>query len=72
MNKTVKGLLEIDGLLLATKIIVSLLPKAILGLSVPGYFTSSIVLGLLANTYYSFKKENKNEIDENNLFKLED
>lgn len=72
MNKTIKGLLEIDSLLLATKIIVSSLPKALLGLSVPGYFASSIVLGLLTSTYYSFKRENKNEIDENNLFKLED
>lgn len=77
MNKTVKTLLEIDGLLAATKITTLFLPRTLVGLVMPQYFIATLTLGLLASGYYQSKiilnkKKEDKEITENDLFKLED
>ncbi|MDU4327140.1 MAG: hypothetical protein E7I48_17430 [Clostridium celatum] len=77
MNKTVKFLLEADGLLLATKLISGAVSTNFLGILMPQYFVASVTLGLLASGYYQAKtiynkKKEDKEISENDLFKLED
>ena len=78
MNKTVKTLLELNGIMLATKVGVVMLPHNICGLILPQYMLASIVLGIIATGYCRFKsaKNSKTKADkvisESDLFKLED
>lgn len=76
MNKTVKLLLEADGLLLGAKILSPMLPNAILGIALPQYMVAMISIGIISTGYYRFKTERTKikdkEITESDLFKLED
>ena len=78
MNKTVKTLLELNGIMLATKVGVVMLPHNICGLILPQYMLASIALGIIATGYCRFKsaKNSKTKADkvisESDLFKLED
>lgn len=77
MNKTVKTLLELNGMMLLTKAGISILPHAICGIFLPQYMVASISLGLVATGYYKFKAEKykiKKDvvITERDLFELED
>ena len=78
MNKTVKTLLELNGMMLATKVGVVMLPHNICGLILPQYMLASIALGIIASGYCRFKsaKNSKTKTDkiisESDLFKLED
>ena len=77
MNKTVKTLLELNGMMLATKVGVVMLPHNICGLILPQYMLASISLGMVATGYCRFKaaKNSKTKADkiitESDLFKLE-
>ena len=78
MNKTIKTLLELNGMMLATKVGVVMLPHNICGLILPQYMLASIALGMVATGYCRFKsvKNSKTKddkiISESDLFKLED
>ena len=78
MNKTVKTLLELNGIMLATKVGIVMLPHNICGLILPQYMLASIVLGIITTGYCRFKsvKNSKTKADkvitESDLFKLED
>ena len=78
MNKTVKTLLELNGIMLATKAGIIMLPHNICGLILPQYMLASIALGMVATGYCRFKtaKNSKTKADkiitESDLFKLED
>ena len=78
MNKTIKTLLELNGIMLATKVGVVMLPHNICGLILPQYMLASIVLGIITTGYCRFKsvKNSKTKADkvitESDLFKLED
>ena len=78
MNKTIKTLLELNGMMLATKVGVVMLPHNICGLILPRYLLASIVLGMVVTGYCRFKsaKNSKTKADKNisesDLFKLED
>ena len=78
MNKTIKTLLELNGIMLATKVGVVMLPHNICGLILPQYILASIVLGIITTGYCRFKsvKNSKTKTDkiisEIDLFKLED
>ena len=78
MNKTIKTLLELNGMMLATKVGVVMLPHNICGLILPQYMLASITLGIIATGYCRFKsvKNSKSKDDkiitESDLFKLED
>ena len=78
MNKTIKTLLELNGIMLATKVGVVMLPHNICGLILPQYMLASIALGMVATGYCRFKsvKNSKTKTDkiisESDLFKLED
>lgn len=77
MNKTIKTLLELNGMMLATKAGVAMLPRSICGLILPQYMVASIALGIIASGYCRFKsaKNSKSKADkiisESDLFKLE-
>lgn len=76
-GKTIKFLLEADGLLLTTKLISGAVSANFLGLIVPHYFVAAVTLGLLSSGYYQAKaiankKKEDKEITESDLFKLED
>lgn len=77
MNKTIKTLLELNGMMLATKAGVAMLPHSICGLILPQYMVASIALGIIATGYCRFKsaKNSKTKADkiisESDLFKLE-
>lgn len=77
MNKTIKTLLELNGMMLATKAGVAMLPHSICGLILPQYMVTSIALGIIASGYCRFKsaKNSKSKADKNisesDLFKLE-
>ena len=78
MNKTIKTLLELNGMMLATKVGIAILPHNICGLFLPRYMVASIALGIITTGYYRFKairnskpKRDKT-ISEIDLFKLED
>ena len=77
MNKTIKTLLELNGMMLATKAGVAILPHSICGLILPQYMLASIALGMVATGYCRFKatKNSKTKADkiisESDLFKLE-
>ena len=78
MNKTIKTLLELNGMILATKAVILMLPHNICGLILPQYMVASIALGMVATGYCRFKsvKNSKTKADkiirESDLFKLED
>ena len=78
MNKTIKTLLELNGMMLATKIGIVILPHNICGLFLPRYMVASIALGIIATGYYRFKAirnskpKSDKTISEIDLFKLED
>ena len=78
MNKTIKTLLELNGMMLATKAGIIMLPHSICGLILPQYMVASIALGIIASGYCRFKsvKNSKTKADkiisESDLFKLED
>ena len=78
MNKTIKTLLELNGMMLATKVGIVMLPHSICGLILPQYMVASIALGIIASGYCRFKlvKNSKTKADkiisESDLFKLED
>ena len=78
MNKTIKTLLELNGMMLATKVGIVMLPHSICGLILPQYMVASIALGIIASGYCRFKaaKNSKTNADkiisEIDLFKLED
>lgn len=77
MNKTIKFLLEADGLLLATKLISGTVSANFLGILMPQYFVAAVTLGLLSSGYYQAKaivnkKKEDKEIIESDLFTLED
>ena len=78
MNKTVKTLLELNGMMLATKAGIAILPHSICGLILPQYMVASIALGIIASGYCRFKsvKNSKTKDDkiirESDLFKLEE
>ena len=78
MNKTIKTLLELNGMMLATKVGIVMLPHSICGLILPQYMLASIALGIIATGYCRFKsvKNSKTKTDkvisESDLFKLED
>ena len=78
MNKTIKTLLELNGMMLATKAGIIMLPHNICGLILPQYMVASIALGIIASGYFRFKaaKNSKTKADkiitESDLFKLED
>ena len=78
MNKTIKTLLELNGMMLATKAGIVMLPHSICGLILPQYMVASIALGIIASGYCRFKaaKNSKTKVDkiisESELFKLED
>ena len=78
MNKTIKTLLELNGMMLATKAGIIMLPHSICGLILPQYMVASIALGMVATGYCRFKsvKNSKTKADkiisESDLFKLED
>ena len=78
MNKTIKTLLELNGMMLATKAGIVMLPHNICGLILPQYMLASIALGMVATGYCRFKaaKNSKTKddkvISESDLFKLED
>ena len=78
MNKTIKTLLELNGMMLATKVGVVMLPHNICGLILPQYMLASIVLGIITTGYCRFKsvKNSKTKTDkiisESDLFRLED
>lgn len=77
MNKTIKTLLELNGMMLATKAGIAMLPHSICGLILPQYMLASISLGIIATGYCRFKsvKNSKTKDDkiitESDLFKLE-
>lgn len=77
MNKTIKTLLELNGMMLATKAGIIMLPHSICGLILPQYMVASIALGIIASGYCRFKsaKNSKSKADkiisESDLFKLE-
>ena len=77
MNKTIKTLLELNGMMLATKAGIIMLPHSICGLILPQYMVASIALGIIASGYCRFKsaKNSKTKADkvisESDLFKLE-
>lgn len=77
MNKTVKTLLELNGMMLATKAGIIMLPHSICGLILPQYMLASIALGIITTGYCRFKsaKNSKSKADkiisESDLFKLE-
>ena len=77
MNKTIKTLLELNGMMLATKVGIVMLPHSICGLILPQYMVASIALGIIASGYCRFKsvKNSKTNADkiitESDLFKLE-
>lgn len=77
MNKTIKTLLELNGMMLATKVGIVMLPHSICGLILPQYMVASIALGIIASGYCRFKaaKNSKSKADkiisESDLFKLE-
>ena len=77
MNKTIKTLLELNGMMLATKAGIVMLPHSICGLILPQYMLASIALGIIASGYCRFKsaKNSKTKADkiisETDLFKLE-
>ena len=77
MNKTIKTLLELNGMMLATKVGIVMLPHSICGLILPQYMVASIALGIIASGYCRFKsvKNSKTKTDkvisESDLFKLE-
>ena len=77
MNKTIKTLLELNGMMLATKAGIIMLPHNICGLILPQYMLASIALGMVATGYCRFKsvKNSKTKADkvisESVLFKLE-
>ena len=78
MNKTIKTLLELNGMMLATKVGIVILPHNICGLFLPRYMVASIALGIIATGYYRFKTIRNSKpksdkiISEIDLFKLED
>ena len=78
MNKTIKTLLEHNGMMLATKAGIIMLPHNICGLILPQYMLAAIALGMVATGYCRFKsvKNSKTNADkiitESDLFKLED
>ena len=78
MNKTIKTLLELKGMMLVTKAGIIMLPHSICGLILPQYMVASIALGMVATGYCRFKsvKNSKTKADkiisESDLFKLED
>ena len=78
MNKTIKTLLELNWMMLATKVGIIMLPHNICGLILPQYMVASIALGIIASGYCRFKaaKNSKTKADkiisESDLFKLED
>ena len=78
MNKTIKTLLELNGMMLATKVGVVMLPHSICGLILPQYMLASIALGIIASGYCRFKSVKNSKIkadkiiNESDLFKLED
>ena len=78
MNKTIKSLLELNGMMLATKAGIVLLPHNICGLILPQYMLASIALGIIASGYCRFKAAKNSKIkadkiiSESDLFKLED
>ena len=78
MNKTIKTLLELNGIMLATKVGVVMLPHNICGLILPQYMLASIALGIIASGYCRFKAAKNSKIkadkiiSESDLFKLED
>ena len=78
MNKTIKTLLELNGMMLVTKVGAVMLPHSICGLILPQYMVASIALGIIASGYCRFKsvKNSKTKADkiisESDLFKLED
>ena len=78
MNKTIKTLLELNGMMLATKAGIAILPHNICGLFLPQYMVASIALGIIATGYYRFKAIRNSQpksdktISEIDLFKLED
>ena len=78
MNKTIKTLLELNGMMLATKVGIAILPHNICGLLLPQYMVAAISLGIVVTGYYRFKaiKNTKTKddkvISELDLFKLED
>ena len=55
MNKTIKTLLELNGMMLATKVGIIMLPHNICGLILPQYMLASIALGMVATGYCRFK-----------------
>lgn len=77
MNKTIKTLLELNGMMLATKAGIIILPHSICGLILPQYMVASIALGIITIGYCRFKsvKNSKTKADKNisesDLFKLE-
>ena len=77
MNKTIKTLLELNGMMLATKAGIIMLPHSICGLILPQYMVASIALGMVASGYCRFKsvKNSKTNADkiisESDLDKLE-
>ena len=77
MNKTIKTLLEHNGMMLATKAGIVMLPHNICGLILPQYMLASIALGIITTGYCRFKSaknsKTKNDkiISESDLFKLE-
>ena len=78
MNKTIKTLLELNGMMLATKVGIVMLPHSICGLILPQYMLASIALGIIASWYCRFisvknsKTKDDKIISESDLFKLED
>lgn len=77
MNKTIKTLLELNGMMLATKAGIIMLPHSICGLILPQYMVASITLGIITTGYCRFKATKKSKskadkiISESDLFKLE-
>ena len=78
MNKTIKTLLELNGMMLATKVGLVILPHSVCGLFLARYMVASIALGIIATGYYRFKAIRNSQpksdktISEIDLFKLED
>lgn len=76
MNKAIKMLVEVDSLLLATKMVLPCIYKAGLLVVVPKYLSGMIILGMLAGGYYKSKeiknKKKDTDLTDSNLFKLED
>ena len=54
MNKSIKTLLELNGMMLVTKEGIIMLPQSICGLILPQYMVASIALGMVATGYCRF------------------